>query len=224
MRSSRGEIPLNARQLPVVWALASTTFACLLGHLYGFWSMRLFACLVLPPAAALLTYIAWAARGQASGVSSPHTWIVTGALGGVFAAVVYDLFRLPFVLAGYPLFGVFPRFGQMLLYGALNDETGPAVQAAGWLYHFANGASLGIMFLAMVPRATWRALFWGAVAWAATVEVLLLLTPYYAFFQLHLPFPVFLALTLSAHLVFGAALGGWCWRRLQPGPAMESAA
>lgn len=197
-----------------VWGLASMSFACLLGHFYGFWSMRLFACTVLPLATALLVYIAYINRQQPAGVQNPYTWIVEGALGGLFAAVIYDLFRLPFVLSGYPLFGVFPKFGQMLL-GAASTDTGAAVQITGWAYHFSNGMALGIMFLAMVPRPSLRALFWGAVAWAAMVEILLLLTPYYAFFKLKLPFNTFLVLTLSAHLVFGCALGLWCWRRLK---------
>ena len=84
--------------------------------------------------------------------------------------------------------------------------------------HFANGASLGIMYLAMVTRATSKRLFWGAVVWACMVEVFLLLTPYYSYFQLKLPFGTFLALTLSAHLVFGAALGLWCTWRLRARP------
>ena len=31
------------------------------------------------------------------------------------AAAAYDLYRLPFVLNGAPLFTVFPRFGELLL-------------------------------------------------------------------------------------------------------------
>lgn len=196
-----------------VWSLASMSFACLLGHFYGFWSMRLFACTVLPLATGLLVYIAYISRSHAHSAQNPSTWIVEGALGGIFAAVIYDLFRLPFVMAGYPLFGVFPKFGQMLL-GAAPDDMGLAVQAAGWIYHFSNGAALGIMFLAMVTRVTPQTLFWGAVAWASAVEIFLLLTPYYGFFKLKLPFDTFIVLTLSAHLVFGIALGLWCQRRV----------
>ncbi len=190
---------------PAVFLLASLSFACLLGEFYNVWSMRLFACWVFPPAIVLLV---WAARQDAKA----RTWIVQGALGGIFAAVIYDLFRLPFVLNGYPLFGVFPRFGQMLLNAAPTDF-GPAVQIAGWIYHFSNGAALGIMFLAMVTRPTPRVLMWGAAAWALCVEIILLLTPYYSFFKLKLDFNAFLLLTLSAHLVFGIALGWWCARR-----------
>lgn len=203
----------NLYSRAAIWALASTSFACLLGHFYGFWTMRLFGCTVLPPATLALVWIAWVSRAAERGAGSPFTWIVEGALGGVFAALIYDLFRLPFVLSGYPLFAVFPKFGQMLL-GADPSDTGLAVQTVGWIYHFANGASLGIMYLAMQPRATRRAMFWGAVAWAGMVEALLLATPYYAYFQLKLPMSTFIALTLSAHIVFGLALGWWCMKRI----------
>lgn len=171
--------------------------------------MRFFGCWILPPATALLAFIAFATRRRPPGVLSPCTWIVQGALGGIVAAVAYDLYRLPFVLGGAPLFKVFPRFGQLLL-GA--DQPVWLVQLLGWTYHFSNGAALGIMFLAWVPRANRNFLFWGAVAWALFIEAMLLLTPYTAFFGLTINVR-FLFLTATAHLVFGIALGLWChWR------------
>src|SRR5450755_4093502 len=101
----------NARELPLrffVWVLAFLSFACLLGQFYGLWSMRIFGCTVLPPATATLAWLAW--RGEPA-----RAWIVQGALGGLVAAVAYDLYRLPFVLNGAPLFKVFARFGELLL-------------------------------------------------------------------------------------------------------------
>jgi hypothetical protein len=205
-KNMRLRLPLRA----VVFTLAFLSFACLLGQLIGFWSMHLFGCWVLPPATALLAFIAWRTRRQAPGIGSAHTWIVQGALGGVIAAIAYDLYRLPFVLNGAPLFKVFPRFGQLLV-GA--DEPAWLVTTLGWSYHFSNGAALGIMFLALVATASQRVLFWGAVAWALFVEAMLLLTPYASFFGL--PFTSrFLFLTASAHLIFGAVLGAWCQTRL----------
>jgi hypothetical protein len=76
-----------------------------------------------------------AGSGWRGAMSKLETGLLKVRLGGLFAAVVYDLFRLPFVLNGYPLFGVFPRFGQMLL-GAAPNDFGAAVQIAGWIYHF----------------------------------------------------------------------------------------
>jgi hypothetical protein len=194
---------------PVVFFLAWLSFACLLGQFYGLWSMRLFACLVLPPATALLVYIAFISKGTGRR-SGPAAWIIEGTLGGIVAAVAYDLYRLPFVLNGAPLFKVFPQFG-MLIVGA--DKPLWVQQAVGWTYHFSNGAALGIMFLAMAVHPTRITLFWGAVVWAMFVEAMLLLTPYTKFFGL--PFNGrFIFLTATAHLVFGVALGIWSVLRL----------
>jgi hypothetical protein len=193
----------------VVFSLAFLSFACLLGQFYGLWTMRFFACVVLLPATALLGSVAYRERHRARDLSNPTTWIVDGALGGIVAAVAYDLFRIPFVLNGAPLFQVFPRFGELLL-GSADPRW--AVHALGWAYHFSNGAALGIMFLALVsffPRAN---LLWAAVAWALFIEIMLLLTPYAAFLGLRLD-ARFLFLTVSAHILFGLTLGYYCNKR-----------
>jgi hypothetical protein len=195
---------------PAVFTLAFLSFACLLGQFYGLWTMRFFGCWVLPPATALLIYVANKNRGRGTGLSSPCTWIVQGAMAGLLAAFAYDLYRLPFVLSGAPLFNAFPRFGELLLGGT---EPRWLVHSLGWSYHFSNGAALGIMFLAMVSFFRRPSLFWGAVAWALFVEVMLLLTPYATLLGLKLD-GRFLCLTATAHLVFGVALGFYCHRRL----------
>jgi len=198
----------------LVWALASLSFACLIGQFNGWWPMSSFACVILLPATGLLMAIAFATRGRPAGPRSPAAWIIQGAVGGIFAALIYDAFRLPFVMAGYPLFAVFPRFGQLLLGMPMHEAPSLFAHVLGWLYHFSNGAALGIMFMAMVTSWTTRTFGIGAVCWALAVEAFLLLTPYYAFFQLKLPQTTFVVLTLSAHLVFGCALGWWLWFRL----------
>ncbi len=208
-------MPLRLPLRAIVFTLAFLSFACLLGQFFGLWSMHVFGCWVLPPATALLALIAWRARGEKAGVGSAHTWIVQGALGGVLAAVAYDLYRLPFVLNGTPLFKVFPQFGRLLLGGG---EPAWLVHTLGWSYHFSNGAALGIMFLALTSTADGRVLFWGAVAWALFIEAMLLLTPYTNFFGLQLN-ARFIFLTVSAHLVFGLVLGAWCRQRLGSVPA-----
>lgn len=207
-------LPLRA----IVFTLAFLSFACLLGQFFGLWSMHLFGCWVLPPSTALLVIIGWRTRGEKAGIGSAHTWIVQGALGGIVAAIAYDLYRLPFVLNGAPLFKVFPRFGQLLLGG---HEPTWLVNALGWSYHFSNGAALGIMFLAMVTTDSRQVLFWGAVTWALFIEAMLLLTPYTSFFGLPLN-ARFIFLTVTAHLVFGLTLGWWCRRRMGPNETCAS--
>ena len=200
----------------VVFLLAAMSFACLLGQFYGFWNMRAFACWVFPPAGALLAVMAVCDRTKPR--AGPAIWIVQGAVAGVVAAVAYDLYRLPFVLDGAPLFIVFPKFGQSLLGGGAPDWL---AQAVGWTYHFSNGAALGIMFLSLVQPARPRVTVFGAILFALTVEGILLLTPYASYFNLSLN-ARFLFLTASAHFVFGVALGLWCWRRV-PGKTVAAA-
>ena len=198
-------------QRRAVFLLASLSFACLLGQLYGLWTMHWFGCWILPPAALVHAWIAWTDRSSAGGAGGLRLWIVRGAIGGIIAAVAYDLYRVPFVLAGAPLFKPFGEFGRLLL-----DADGPPwlVQAVGWAYHFSNGAALGIMFLAMVVRPTPRLLLWGALGWALIVEVILLSTRYADFFGLPRD-AKFLFLTATAHAVFGVVLGLRCRWRMQ---------
>ena len=171
--------------------------------------MRVFAGCVLFPATLVLIYLALTGQKQTRFI------IVQGALAGLIAAVVYDLFRVPFVLAGKPLFGVFPQFGQLLLYGQLvkGDQSLP-VQLAGWAYHFQNGMALGIMAAAMISLAARpMARFWACIVWATGVEIFLLISPYYTYLGLHMPMNLFIPITLAAHLVFGAILGWYFARR-----------
>ena len=194
----------------VVFVLASLSFAALLWEFYGLGKMRTFALVTFLPAIIALFVLARSSTRL-------RRIIVEGALGGIIAAIIYDIFRVPFVLSGYPLFAVFPKFGQMLLSIPLSiapDKAPLEAHIVGWIYHFINGASLGIMFCAMCVSTKRNVVFWGATLWAVGVEILLLLSPYYSFFKLKMDHGTFLVLTLSAHLVFGVVLGWWLSRRL----------
>ncbi len=172
--------------------------------------MKAFAPCVLLPATLLLAILGWKGSGETRFI------ILQGALAGLFAAVIYDLFRVPFVLMGKPLFGVFPQFGQLLRFGELNGDLSPLTQIVGWTYHFSNGAALGIMGAAMIPlSAAPKLRFWACVTWASGVEIALLLSPYYRVLGLQLPMSQFVPITLAAHLIFGAALG-WYFLKKWP--------
>src|ERR1035441_265710 len=106
----------------VIFLLAATSIASLLGEMYRLWPMRFFTLAVFAPASiallAFALYDRWRGDGRAFRI------IFIGAIAGFVAAVSSDIFRLPFVfskswgLAGVipslPLFKVFPLFGAMI--------------------------------------------------------------------------------------------------------------
>jgi len=85
----------------------------------------------------------------------------------------------------------------------------------GWIYHFSNGVTFGVMYMALLGDATKRTWLW-AIALAVGIEIAMLVTPYTSLFAIKLTV-LFIAVTLVAHLVFGVALGlfarrlAWRW-------------
>src|SRR4029077_12786145 len=104
------------------------------------------------------------------------------------------------------LFKVFPRFGAMILGEPVEQPSySLAAHLVGWVYHFSNGVTFGVMYVAIIGDAYRRSWLW-AVLLATGLELAMLLTPYPQFFAIPLTI-LFIAVTLSAHLVFGLALG-----------------
>ncbi len=202
----------------LVFLLSAASIWCLLAEFYGLCSMRTFTYAILLPASALLLLIT--ALDYFRGDRRLFQAVMIGAVGGLLAAIAYDLFRLPWVL-GYadhvgpwwlrmPLFKVFPRFGAMILgqpFTADQPDSQFTLSAhiVGWIYHFSNGVTFGIMYMAMIGDATKRSWLW-AMALAAGLELAMLFTPYTRFFGINLA-ALFVVVTLSAHMIFGAAMG-----------------
>ncbi len=194
----------------LVFMLAASSIWCLLAEFYGFCSMRTFTFFISLPALSLLTVLA--VRDRLVGDGRLWRGVMIGAAAGFAATVAYDLFRVPFVFSrswglddvvpALPLFKVFPMFGAMILGGS--SETAEA-QTVGWIYHFSNGITFGIMFTALVGERLASRWLW-AIAMAVGIEMALLLTPYTTTFSIPLTM-TFVAVTLAAHLIFGATLG-----------------
>ena len=153
-------------------------------------------------------------------------WI--GLVGGLLAAISYDVFRLPFVFAKewgidgivppMKLFKVFPRFGAMILGQPVEQSSYPlATEIVGWIYHFSNGATFGVMYMSIIGEGTRRHWAW-AVLFAVGLELGMLFTPYPTVFNI----PVttrFIVVTMVAHAIFGVGLGltvRWLARRTPP--------
>jgi hypothetical protein len=209
----------------LVFVLSATSIWCLLAEMYHFLDMQTFFYTILLPATVALYGVALLDRFRGDG----RLWraVAIGTLGGLVAAVAYDIFRLPFVyseawglgrfgIPQMPLFKVFPRFGALLLGQPIEQPSySLAAILIGWAYHFSNGATFGVMFVAMYAGAREaygqmrsnpaRAIFW-AMLLAAGIEVCLLLSTYAAFFGIAIT-RRFVVVTLTAHLIFGVGLG-----------------
>jgi len=204
----------------LIFLLAASSIWCLLVEMYGLCSMRLFVLWALIPATALL--YALAAWDRRRGDGTLWRGVMIGSLAGLLAAVAYDLFRLPFVfstawgLGGLvpqmPLFKVFPRFGAMILAQPIEQvRFSVAAHLFGWTYHVSNGVTFGVMYVALVGFPQRRTWLWG-VAVATGIELALLLSPYGQFFGIAVT-ALFVAVTLAAHLIFGATMG-WTTQKL----------
>ena len=203
----------------IVFFLAAASIWCLLAEFYGLCSMRAFTFAVLIPATVLL--LAMSIFDRFRGDHRLWRGVLIGAVAGLVAAFAYDVFRLPFVFAHewhltslvppMNLFKVFPRFGAMILGQPINQlHYSLAAQGIGWAYHFSNGITFGVMYTALIGDGEQR--HWGwAVLMAVGLELGMLLTPYPAFFGIPLT-GTFIAVTLTAHLIFGVVMGAFVQR------------
>jgi hypothetical protein len=212
----------------LVFILASSSIACLLFDFYHLCPMKLFTLFIFLPAMILLIGIGIFDRVCGNG----RLWkaVLIGLAGGLLAAFAYDVFRLPFVYARewgissivppMGLFKVFPRFGAMILGQPIEqDHYSAAAKILGWIYHFSNGATFGVMYMAMVGDPRLR--HWGwAVLMAVGIELGMLLTPYSQMFSIPVTLS-FIIVTLSAHAIFGVSLGTSSrWMAKQEGPLL----
>ena len=213
----------NARGRGLIFILAASSIGCLLADFYGLCPMRIFTPFIFLPA--LLALFALAGVDRWKGDRQRWRSVSIGLVAGLLAAVAYDVFRLPFVFAKQwgiefvvppiDLFKVFPRFGAMVLGQPLDQpEYSFSAHMVGWTYHFSNGATFGVMYLAIIGSASQRHWAW-AVVFALALELGMLCTPYPAVFGIDTT-TRFVLVTIAAHAVFGVGLGlaaGWLSRR-----------
>jgi len=197
-----------------VFVLAASSIGCLLFDFYRLCPMRIFTIFILLPAFAALLACVWYDYQWGDG----QLWrsVLIGLTAGLAAAIAYDVFRLPFVFARewgiasvvppLNLFKTFPRFGAMIL-GEPIEQThySAAAQFLGWTYHFSNGATFGVMYVAMIGNLRNRHWAW-AILMALALEFGMLLTPYPRVFNIQVT-TRFVLVTIAAHAIFGIGLG-----------------
>jgi len=190
-----------------IFFLSAMSIWCLLAEMYRLCSMRFFTLAILIPATILLVLLAIA--DHFAGDKRLARAVIIGALAGFLAAVAYDVFRLPFayadqwhlgsILPALNLYRPFPRFGAMILNQATEQPSYSLLtHLVGWTYHFSNGITFGIMYMAIIGDPARRSWVW-AVALAAGIELAMLFTPYPGFFAIAVTM-AFVIVTLSAHI------------------------
>jgi hypothetical protein len=193
------------RKDPVLFAAtfvaAVTSIAALLLHLAGIIRMPYTLSFLTAPGMILILCIQiWAGH---SGRVVLANRISVGFLAGIVALVAYNSTRW---LCGSVLSLSTSPFYSIQVFGALitgRPAGSPAALLAGVLYHISNGITFAIMYTLVAGPARW----WFGLAWAAILELAMLLI-YPSSSLLRPPaLTPFVVVSLLSHGVYGIVLG-----------------
>jgi hypothetical protein len=176
--------------------LAATSIFALLADLYDITTMATFTRWVTLPG---LTGLVVLAVAPIEGLEELRKRIRVGAVGGLVGTAGYDLFRIPFVLAGRRLLAPIDSYG-LLISGQVQSST--LTGTYGWLFHLSNGVTFGIMYAVVAAR---RSEWWG-VGWAMVLETATLVTPFRDRYALN-GMVATITISYAAHLFYGYPLG-----------------
>jgi hypothetical protein len=168
--------------------------------------MAAYTTYILLPALVILGITYVYARARYPGLAN---CIWAGLAAGAVATLALDAVRLAgFGLRWMPA-NLPPMFGMLIL----GPQSNPAqAEVVGYLYHFLNGASFGLIYTLAVGRGY---VAWG-IGWGVVIWLLLMITPPLLMMGVG-PFgvnfgPGLVVTTFTAHVALGAALG-WLARR-----------
>ncbi|NAY93107.1 hypothetical protein GTQ34_14405 [Muricauda sp. JGD-17] len=125
--------------------------------------------------------------------------LLLGFLGGLVGTIGYDLIRIPFMLMGSRIFAPISMYGMWLTDATVSTSFSDLI---GWLYHFSNGITFGIMYaLFMKGRNMWWAVFY-----ALLLETIFVISPFGKLFGLTGK-PMALIAAYLGHVAYGYPLG-----------------
>jgi hypothetical protein len=132
--------------------------------------------------------------------------VFTGLWAGAVATIALDVIRYPIGVGLKTLPADMPTMFGKLIFGT--DSVTTVVLVVGYLYHFLNGASFGLVYTVVAGKVSW---YWGVV-WGLIIEVLMMTTPPMLLmgvgpFGVNTGAPWYFLTTLAAHVAFGAVLG-----------------
>jgi len=197
-----GQRTLLAREALIGLALAGTSGAAVLAHVFAGLPMSFTVPFVAVPAGVLLAGLVLVGQRRLSRLHAFSRAVVVGTAAGLAATLVYDAVRPALVYAigsAYDPYRAMPLFGQLIT--GLPPSDGRAL-AAGWAYHFWNGLSFGTVYALLRPR--------GGVAsglvWGLSLQ-LLMMAAYPRLLQARLDDPGFMASGIVGHSLWGSVLG-----------------
>jgi hypothetical protein len=179
-----------------VLALCATSVGALLADLYEVMSMDEFARWVTLPG--LLLLIASTVR-TVPAYSNLQRRIRLGAIAGVAGTIAYDLFRIPFALAGQRIFAPIFSYGLLIDGGGMSS---PWTDLAGWLFHLSNGVTFGIAYAVVMAGRHWGF----GVLWGVVLEAVAFLGPFTDIYGLTGKW-VSIGIAFAAHVAYGLPLG-----------------
>jgi hypothetical protein len=178
---------------------SAVSLVALVAHIFGVLPMAFFLAIFGVPSLLLLFTLAAIARRI--NAATFLNCMAVGLAGGFVATLAYDGIRW--------LFGIthlfqYNGFLAIYIFGSWisGRPTGTAAAAvAGWLYHFWNGLSFGVLYTLAFTRKHW---LYG-VAYGIVMEILML-----GLFPMFLPITNkrdFILMSMLGHIVYGAVLG-----------------
>ncbi|MBI3973468.1 MAG: hypothetical protein HY332_19520 [Chloroflexi bacterium] len=188
-------------QVAMATAMPEKLMAMLAGMMGAQPVMAGFTTYVLLPALVVLVLVYFFARQHHPELAN---CILAGLAAGVVATVALDAVRLMgFWLRWFPA-NLPPMFGMLILGPQSSPGQGEFV---GYLYHFLNGASFGLLYTLIVGRGR---LSW-AIGWGVVIWLLMMISPPLLLMGVG-PFgvnfgPGLVVTAFVAHVAFGVALG-----------------
>lgn len=147
----------------------------LVAKVYGLMELRTATLwLILPCCLGLVLVWGWAARSRREELA---TALAIGFWGGLLGTVAYDLARIPFLQMGMRVFAPISAYGVWIVDA---DSSSRFTELVGWLYHFSNGITIGLMYALFM-----RGRHWGwAIVWAFLMETIAVVCPFGRIFSL----------------------------------------
>lgn len=135
--------------------------------------------------------------------------LALGTWAGLAATVVYDGVR--YVVEHTHPFG-YSGFVPILMYGSWitgRPTSSASAHVAGWLYHYWNGATFGVIYALTIGKRAW----WWGVGYGIVMECCML--GVFPFFLRVTNKVDFILISMIGHLFYGATLGYLAQRYLK---------